>query len=211
MSEGIVLAEKFFAGIACSLSIIGAFLVIFSFICNAETSFDWKELYYKLCCGYGIREKNSQGALVSKYKLKSYNTILINLSVADILVAASHLWGMSIIESDNSCVIQAAVTIMSTASSFVWTEILVVFLAVNMVFAGCSNNFLTNVNNLRTHETRLVVPKKAEAPHCCESPFFLWLLFPSIGWVIPVMMTIGFANHDMLGYPEHENSSASKN
>ena len=49
-----LLAEKVVATIACVFSIIGAFLVIFSFLYDHETDFKWKEMYFKLCCGYQV-------------------------------------------------------------------------------------------------------------------------------------------------------------
>lgn len=210
IEPGYLYTEKAVAGTACVLSIIGAFVVIFSFLYDSETSFKWKELYYKLCCGYKIKDGNREDDAGSKYGLKSFNFILINLSVADIIVASSHLWGLcSNLENtflpsnltaaylknestisagyNTSCITQAAFTILSTLSSFIWTDILAIFLAFNIIFTGCSNNFMTGFNRAHPHiQGRLVIPEKAEAPHCCESPFFLYILFPSIGWGVPI-------------------------
>lgn len=214
-------AENAIAGSCCVLSILGAVLVIFSFLYDAETSFKWREVYYKICCGYKIEESGKTG-LRAKYRMKSYNFILINLSVADIIVALSHLWGLcsnlqvtfspnSTAKNDSdpgmaagyntSCITQAAFTILSTVSSFFWTDILAIFLAFNIVFAGCSNNFITGLNEAHVQE-RIVILEKAKAPHCCESPFFLYILFPFIGWGLPMLMVFAFAISKMLGYTE---------
>ena len=211
-----LLVEKAIAGSACVLSIVGAFFVIFSFLYDTETGFEWKELYYKICCGYKIRDGDIGAG--NKYRLKSFNVILINLSVADIIVASSHLWGLcshlettfssknhSIIAAGQnvSCVTQAAFTILSTLSSFFWTDILAVFLAFNIVFAGCSNNFVTGLNSHFAHiQDRVIVPEKAQAPHCCESPLFLYIIFPIIGWGVPMLMVVVVAVEDLLGYTE---------
>lgn len=209
-----LLIEKSIAGSACVLSVIGAFFVIFSFLYDTETKFSWRELYYRLCCGYKIRDG---GNTAYKYGLKSFNFILINLSVADIIVACSHLWGLcsnletkyppqgnnSIVAGDNStCSVQAAFTILSTLSSFLWTDILAVFLAFNIVFAGCSNNFITGLHQSHIQEPRVIIPEKDQAPHCCESPFFMYMLFPTIGWAIPMIIVMVIAIEDLLGYTE---------
>jgi hypothetical protein len=96
------------------------------------------------------------GEVKSKYGLKSFNFILINLSVADIVMSGSHLWGLcSKLEDtfspanltatnlrnestlaagyNTSCITQAAFTILSTLSSFLWTDILAVFLALILI------------------------------------------------------------------------------
>ena len=218
------LAEKIVAGTACILSILGGLLVCFSFLYEAETGFKWKEVFCKICCGYKITERGADGEVVTKYKLKSYHFILINLSVADIIEASSHLWGLcSNLESEFpanktaanesvavgagysiSCSTQAAFSTTATLASFFWTDILAVFLAFNMVFAGCSNNCITGQNRRSADvERNIVIPRKAQAPNCCESPIFLYILFPLIGWGAPMITTVGFAVNDVLGYTEN--------
>lgn len=194
-----LLAEKVVAGIACSLSILGAFFVIFHFFYDTEESFKCKEAF-KVCCGYKIKVRDGDKA-VTKYKLKSYHFILINLSVADIIVAFSHLWGLgSNLENkflpnitaahlmnesgitsgyDISCTTQAIFTTISTLSSFFWTDILAVFLAFSIFFKDCSNNFITGHDGAAIlmprageegNHTYTEVPKNNEAPNCCETP-----------------------------------------
>ena len=213
------------ASIACCLSIIGAFLVIFSFIYDAKTRIRWKEIYYKICCAYKIKEEVGRGNWVTKYKLKSYHFILINLSVADIIVAISHLWGLStnlddrfrpsenetdasnasndtlgiFAGTDDSCTTQAAFTVLSTLSSFFWTDILAIFLMFNMVCQGCSNNYITGFRGELKYG-RVRIPDKKKAPNCCESPFFLYMVFPFFGWVVPMIGVFIFATHGLLGY-----------
>ena len=71
--------------------------------------------------------------------------ILVNLSIADIILAASHLWGVSanyqhyFLKNDNAhnsgpngstdtmCDVQGAVAVYGTISSFLWTIVLSFF------------------------------------------------------------------------------------
>lgn len=220
-----LLAERIVAGSACMLSIFGAFFVIFSFLYDSQTGIKCKEVFCKLCCGYTITERDDDGETVTKYKLKSYHFILINLSVADIIVAASHLWGLcSNLENkfspnitaalarneseiasgfDISCTTQAAFTALSTMASFFWTDILAVFLAFNIVCVQCTNNFITGWKTARGPvEEGIVIPEKQDAPYCCEAPCFLYLLFPLIGWGFPMVMTVAFGIDGLLGYTD---------
>ena len=218
-----LLAERIVVSIICILSIIGATLVIFSFLCNTKTGCNLKELYYKICCGYQIRERDSNNVLVTKYRVKSFNFILINLSVADIIVAASHFWGLQMkLESEFapnyteyrehnlsaistgyniSCITQAAFTAFSTVASFFWTDILAIFLAFNLIFEKCSNNCLARLKK-DTAPEEIAVAEEGNAPNCCESPFFMYILFPLIGWAVPMVMVVAFATYKELGYTE---------
>ena len=149
-------------------------------------------VYYRICCGYQNRKTGPQ----AKHKMKLCHFIMINLSVADIIVALSHLWGLcsnlqvtfspnTTAKNDSdpgmaagyntSCITQA------TVSSFFWTGILAIFLAFNVVFAGCSNNFMIGLKKAHVQE-KIVIMEKAKAPHCCESPIFLYILFPFFKW-----------------------------
>ena len=185
-------AEKVIAGSVCILSIFGAFLVIFSFLYESETGFKWKEVLSKVCWGYQVTERSSKDEIVTKYKLKSYHFILINLSVADIIVASSHLWGLcsdlehtfssntngarSIASGYNiSCTTQAVFTVLSTMASFFWTDILAIFMAFNITFIGCSNNFVTRqrrqeIEGQVQRKTGIIIPEEAKAPNCYETP-----------------------------------------
>ena len=131
--------QQIFAGSANVLSILGALLVILSFLYDTKAS-SWREIYYKFCCGYQIRDgvnnqiKGDGNIFGSKYRLRTLNVILIHLSMADIVAAFSHLWGLcSNLErfsnstegsQDANCVTQAAFTVFSTISSFLWRDIL---------------------------------------------------------------------------------------
>ena len=221
-----LLAERIVVGIVCILSILGGLSVVFSFLCNSETACKCKEVYYHLCCGYKIQERDpdDETQIISKYPLKSYNCILVHLSIADIIVAGSHFWGLvmhleerfapndtesrmmnnqSAIPAgfDISCTTQAAFTALSTFASFFWTDILAVFLAFNLIFEECSNNKLTGLNKTTAPE-QIEVLDDDTAPNCCESPFFLHILFPLIGWGVPVVMVVAFAASNVLGYTE---------
>ena len=223
-----LLAEKIVAGTACIISVFGALLVIFSFTYDFETRFSFKELCYKICCGHVVQEKLKNGEWVTKYQLKSYNFILINLSIADIIVALSHFWGLlSNLEHkfahqnestiargrDVSCTTQATFTVLSTLSSFFWTDILAVFLALQiMFFKKCTSNSLSCLKGNLTEDengmqkvklndsSRLIMPSDKKAAYCCESPLFLYVIFPFIGWGIPMIMLLVFATKNMLGY-----------
>ena len=131
--------QQIFAGSANVLSILGALLVILSFLYDTKAS-SWREIYYKFCCGYQIRDgvnnqiKGDGNIFGSKYRLRTLNVILIHLSMADIVAAFSHLWGLcSNLDrfsnstegsQDSNCVTQAAFTVFSTISSFLWRDIL---------------------------------------------------------------------------------------
>lgn len=222
-----LLADKIVACSACILSVFGALLVIFSFTYDTETKFNFKELCYKICCGYTIQEKGSHNNWVTKYKLKSYNHILVNLSVADIIVALSHIWGLTLNLEDRfkqhshnsstnsstdeaipngydpSCVTQGAFTVLSTLASFFWTDILAVFLAFNIVFKTCTNNKLLKLKDdvfSADGHSKVVVLSHDRALNCCESPLFLYIIFPFIGWGVPMVMLLVFAIMNMLGY-----------
>ena len=218
-----LLAQKIVSICACVLSIFGAFIVIFSFLFESETGLKWKEVY-KLCCGYRVTERADEDGnievVTTKYKVKSYHIILINLSIADIVVASSHLWGLCSDFEDTflspaapastmstgyniSCTTQAAFTAISTMSSFFWTGILAVFLAFNIVFSHCTNNHWTgevDAEQERELKDGVEIPAKGSAPNCCETPFFLYVLFPVIGWGLPIAMTVVFAVQNKLGY-----------
>ena len=228
-----LLAEKIVAGTASILSVLGALLVIFSFAYNSKTEFSFKELYYKICCGYEVKEKvareqenledgevKENDTWVTKYKLKAYNFILINLSVADIIVALSHFWGLlsnlehkfspsaaslkpndSLIVNGNdvSCTTQGAFTALSTMASFFWTDILAVYLVFNMVCKGCTNNHLSKLEENINNGNRMII---VEERNCCNTPFFLYVIFPFFGWGIPMIMLVVFAIKGMLGYAE---------
>lgn len=60
----------------------------------------------------------------------------------------------------------------------------------------------SNANLLLQVEEGMVIPPKAQAPNCCESPFSLYILFPLIGWVVPMAMTVALAVRGLLGYTE---------
>ena len=226
-----LLAQKIVSTCACILSIFGAFIVIFSFLYESETGLKWKEVY-KLCCGYRVTETVEKAdedgniieeVTVTKYKVKSYHIILINQSIADLVVASSHLWGLysdtfslhskneSAISSgyNITCTIQAAFTAISTMSSFFWTDILAVFLAFNIVFSHCTNNHWTGEVDAK-RELQIIngveIPAKHNAPNCCETPFFLYFLFPVIGWGLPIAMTVVLAAQNRLGYTEDYNT-----
>ena len=221
-----LLTERVVVGIVCLLSIVGGLLVVFSFLFNSETACKCKEVYYHLCCGYKIQENPGDDEnYVPKYKLKSYNLILIHLSVADIIVAGTHFWGLmmrleerfapndteSAMENngsaipagyDISCTTQAAFTALSTLASFFWTDILLVFLVFNLLLQPfCHNNKLTGLSEENPPDG-VVVLGDGKAPNCCESPLFLHILFPLIGWGAPAVMVVAFAAFNVLGYTE---------
>jgi hypothetical protein len=226
------LADKVVSICACALSVIGASLVIFSFLCESETGLKWKEVW-KLFCGYKFKETittyDGREKLVTKYKVKSYHYILINLSLADIATATSRIWGLFsdweqvfsnktesvAMESNISCTTQAAFIVTFSLSSFFWTDILAIFLAFNIVFKHCSNNHVTGQNapdhNAHAYQIDDVVgdgikiPQNDKAPNCCETPIFLYIIFPVIGWAVPLVMTMAFSIHGLLGYTEHFN------
>ena len=62
-------------------------------------------------------------------------------------------------------------------------------------------NFLTLLRKEGAPET-IEVLENEKAPNCCESPIFLYILFPLIGWGIPIAMVVGFAAYSKLGYAE---------
>ena len=171
----------------------------------------------------GDEAKREDQKWVTKYKLKSYNFILINLSIADIIVALSHFWGLlsnlehkfahnksaeyniSIIPNgqDVSCTTQGAFTALSTLSSFFWTDILAFFLASNIACKTCTNSKLSRQNEDIERDngnTKIVVVDKTT--NCCDTPLFLYIIFPLLGWGLPMIMVLVFATKSILGYVE---------
>ena len=96
---GFILTVKITMGITCLLSILGASLIILTYVAFRDLRTTARQL-------------------------------LVNLSVADIIVAASHFVGLltnydrflySNLTTDAWCSVQAAITMYGTISSFLWT------------------------------------------------------------------------------------------
>lgn len=57
-----LLAEKAVVGSTCVFPTIGALFVSCSY--DHETGFKWKEMYFKFCCGYEVKDGNGKDGLI---------------------------------------------------------------------------------------------------------------------------------------------------
>lgn len=143
--HGVILPLKICVGITSSLSIIGGFLVVLTFcirLCQFRTI---------------VRETadRPQAPLSDSMKLKHEmmspgRLIVVNLCIANIILAVSHLWGVAgeyqtfFDKNDNGnsgpngstntmCNIQGGLAVYGTISSFLWTIILSFFVVGTLV------------------------------------------------------------------------------
>ena len=157
-SHEVVLAQQITVSITCVLSLIGAGLIIFSYVA-------FKDLRT------GARQ------------------ILVQLSIADIIVAASHMFGVlknlpqyvhvcdseprgQEGRSDIYCEIQAGFTMFGVIATYLWTVAMAVYLLVIIVF-----------------EKRIVGKR-------------LRIAFYPICWGIPLTVAIVFGSQNFLGFDE---------
>ena len=148
-----------------TLSVIGGFLIVLTFC-------------IRLCHSSG-----ESRAMMSPARL-----ILVNLSIADIVVAASHLWGVAMGYNvsanytnnteksirDTPCSVQGAVSVYSTIASLLWTIILSFF-----VFAT------------------LMLPNKKLYGRLCTV-----VVYHVIGWAVPLPVLIVLAVKKKYGYQQ---------
>lgn len=142
--HGVILPLKICVGITSCLSIIGGFLIVLTF-CWRVCSKDERP------AGDG-RTRRQTTDRFKRGMLSPGRFILVNLSIADILVAASHLWGVADGyekyydeknrnahntgpngSTDNECDAQGAVAVYGTLSSFLWTITLSFFVVGTLV------------------------------------------------------------------------------
>jgi len=160
-----VLALRIGVGIVSALSVIGAFLIVLTFC-------------IRLCYDE------------SKNMMSAGRLILVNLSIADIIVASSHLWGIAMgyhvlmhqahgdtlnsSETNTLCDVQGAISVFSTIASFLWTIILSFF-----VFGT------------------LMLPHKKLYGRPCTV-----VVYHVIGWAVPLSVLIVLAVKDKYGYDQ---------
>ena len=156
-----VLALRIGVGIVSSLSVIGAFLIVLTFC-------------IRLCYGE------------SKNMMSAGRLILVNLSIADIIVASSHLWGIArgynvlmhqahdSSETNTLCDVQGALSVFSTIASFLWTIILSFF-----VFGT------------------LMLPHKKLYGRLCTV-----VVYHVIGWAVPLSVLIVLAVEREYGFQQ---------
>ena len=139
-SPGIILALKISIGATSVLSIIGGALIVLTFC-------------LRLCSRSDQRRRNG-GSVDGSYTagmMSPARVILVNLSIADILLAGSHLWGVSLGyqkyflhndhlnnsapngSTDPMCDIQGGLAVYSTIASFLWTIILSFFVVGTLI------------------------------------------------------------------------------
>ena len=134
--SGVVLPIKITVGVTSCLSIVGALLIVLTFC-------------LRVCSKPRQRRAghpNEQTEAVRTPMLSPGRFILVNLSIADIFVAASHLWGVaagyetlfgrsdSELGTTNTwCDMQGAMAVYATIASFLWTIILSFFVVGTLV------------------------------------------------------------------------------
>ena len=141
--HGIILPLKICVGVTSALSIVGGFLIVLTFCLRLCA----KRGRYNAAPGDG--GTNGAGAAAGRERalemMSPGRLIIVNLSIADILLAASHLWGVLagyqqfFNKNDNAhnsgpngstdtmCDVQGALAVYGTISSFLWTIILSFF------------------------------------------------------------------------------------
>ncbi|CAI8004152.1 hypothetical protein GBAR_LOCUS3842 [Geodia barretti] len=129
--DGVILPLKICVGVTSCLSIVGGFLIVLTFC--------WRVCSKKR--GDSPYHPGNQGRHSFKERMLSPGRIiLVNLSLADILVGGTHLWGVvggyeryyamrnqnalnngPNGSTDTACSIQGALAVYGTISSFLWT------------------------------------------------------------------------------------------
>ena len=141
--HGVILPLKICVGVTSVLSIIGGFLIVLTF-CLRDMG---------LCFKSNRQHSTVPAAAATRSRSRRPNTelispgrvILVNLSIADMLVSGSHLWGVAagydsdfshndtmntsgpIGSSNTMCSVQGGVAVYFTIASFLWTIILSFF------------------------------------------------------------------------------------
>ena len=141
--HGVILPLKICVGVTSGLSIIGGFLIVLTFCLR---------LYGRPRTPPPSNGPAPAAALPARRTMSKMEMmgpgrlILVNLSIADILLAGSHLWGVAAgyehyfrTKNDNAlnsgpngstdvmCDVQGALAVYGTISSFLWTIILSFF------------------------------------------------------------------------------------
>ena len=129
--DGVILPLKICVGVTSCLSIVGGFLIVLTFC--------WRVCSKKR--GDSPYHPGNQGRHSFRERMLSPGRIiLVNLSLADILVGGTHLWGVvggyeryygmrnqnalnngPNGSTDTACNIQGALAVYGTISSFLWT------------------------------------------------------------------------------------------
>ena len=135
--HGVILPLKICVGITSVLSIVGGFLIVLTF-CMRLCS---KSRITTPAATAGRRDP----ARPNTEMISPGRVILVNLSIADVMLAGSHLWGVAagyqtyFLKNDNAhnsgpngstnvlCDVQGALAVYGTISSFLWTIILSFF------------------------------------------------------------------------------------
>ena len=144
----IILALKICIGVTSALSIIGGFLIVLTFCLRLCFTSDQQAGSDAAQPGAGRRSHYKAAEMMSPARV-----ILVNLSIADILLAGSHLWGVvgnyqkhyHVNQNANNsgpngstdllCDIQGGLAVYSTIASFLWTIILSFFVVGTLVLS----------------------------------------------------------------------------
>lgn len=190
----IVLPLKICVGITSALSIIGGFLLVLTFclrVCERE-----RRLRPRNTDTLRVQKDDDEEEVEADQKKKSNlgsgagRLILVNLSIADIIVAASHLWGAAGNyetyfhhnqradvtgpngSTDAECDVQGAFAVYGTIASFLWTITLSFFAVATMM----SSN-----------------------PQFFGTKWYILLLYHLFGWGLPAVIVIVVAAKRALG------------
>ena len=147
---GFILTLKITVGTTCLLSILGASLIILTYVAFRDLRTTARQL-------------------------------LVNLSVADIIIAASHFVGLltnydrflySSLQKDTWCSVQAAITMYGTISSFLWTIAVALYMFT------------------------VIMMKRPEIAMKTVPVYYL------VCWGIPVVFPVWFGVKDYLGFEQ---------
>lgn len=214
------------------LSVVGAVYVIFSYT-NKNL---WKLLCsckncLRICCNDDdcaddSEAKSTVDEIKEGFQVKGFQYFMIRISIADIIVALAHLWGLLqnlegkflpqyqvtnntvYVGTDAQCTLQGALNIFATISSFLWTVALSTFLFWSTTHIGASNkrvvDVLTNRNPRRDEDDE-------EEPNCCDTFFWRTFFWPIFCWGIPFILVFGLAVANAIGFAEDLDTGISNN
>ena len=185
---GFILALRICVGTTCVLSIFGGLGIVIAYSCFLRPK-PHDEVKHAQATLDQLREVLAvKSAQATQDQLRQ---ILVFLSIADILVAWGHLWGVSTSlkrfldvyshyntsapGSDQQCSVQAVISIYGTVASFMWTVILAM-----LVFV------------LIKHQE-----KKKVQRYFGRKAFTIYHL---VCWLVPLIEICILARLDLLGY-----------
>ena len=222
-------ALKVTAAITSFASIVGGILVIIRSMPCARKKSNSKlrsitcHEVAQCCCSYEtMDEENNQEGIDKEgnsYRPNFKDIFIIYISVCDIMVAFSHIWGIfqnlegkfidiykpiHIITNstnfhsgkDQQCTVQGAITVFFTIASFLWT----LAMMISLVSIEIKPNY-TNTVCLKKFNKNVKVDADKD-PHYCDTIFFMIFFWPMISFGLPALLVFSLTAAYHLGYAE---------